>query len=1486
MKAATGACGRCGAKISADATREICPACLLETGLGLFDDKAVVGVVDPGRRLDGKKAARSAKILGDFGDYELLEEIGRGGQGVVYRAHQKSLNRSVALKVIGLGPWTTETHLKRFRREAEAAASLEHPGIVPIYEVGERDGRCYFSMKFVEGGQLDEVVKHTAVSTRQAAELVAKVARTVRYAHEHGILHRDIKPGNILLDQSGEPHLTDFGLARLVEAESTVTATLDVLGTPSYMAPEQAAGGITKISKATDVYGLGAVLYQLLTGQPPFAGGTTYETIKLLLDTEPRAPRLLNPKIDRELSTICLKCLEKDPKRRYSSALALAEDLEHWLRHEPIQAKPSGVFTHTRKWVQRNPSTAVLVTLLVALAVGLGVTVWHRKPPVLTPKSVAVLPFENLSDDPNNAYFADGIQEEILTRLASIADLKLISRTSTQRYHSKPANLAEIAKQLGVANILEGSVQKAGDQVRVSVQLINAQTDSPLWADTYDREVSDILGVESEIAKRIAESLQAKLSGREEQAVAAKPTNNSQAYDAYLRGLAFEAHRGYFDDAIRIATDSYDRAVQLDPNFAVAWARLSRLHARLYFDRADTSATRRDAAKNALDHVQKLQPNSAETLLAVGYYQYWVLRDYGLAKITFGRVSKMLPGSSEVPKALGLIARREGHWDDSVAYFEQALALDPRNVESLMMATVTYGALRQFPAALKLCDRALDIIPYSPDVMALKAEIYQAQGNLQEAARLLSEINEQTPSWVNFSVKITQLTLERNYAEAVRLLQARQSQFHFASEIEKGLNQRLLASTQRLAGDTDGAKANAEQARNTLGQLYKDQQDNPNLPAELALADAVLGKKDLALKEAERAIVLSGSAKDRLVGPFFEENLALIQMIFGENTRAISILTRLLQTPWSGITPALLWLDPTWDPLRSDPAFQKLCEETIDKSIAVLPFENLSKDPNNAYFADGIQEEILTRLAKIADLKVISRTSTQGYQRKPRNLGEIAKQLGVANILEGSVQKAADQVRVNVQLINAQTDSHLWADSYDRKLTDIFGVESEIAKRIAESLQAKLTGREEQGLGVKPTNNPEAYDAYLHGLAFEARSRYPFLTRDLAREATGFYERAVQLDPNFAAAWARLSRAHAFLYFGRRAGTTPAARGDAAKRALENAQKLEPNSPETLLALGYYQYHVLSDYGPAKTTFERVSKMLPNSSEVLLALARIARREGHWDQSVVYDEQALTLDPRNRELLGDTSWNYTMLRQFPAALKVEDRVMEITPNNPSVIASKASIYQAQGNLQEAARLLAAINEQTPSEHPFAVTITQLRLERNYREAVQLFQARPTQFHFDSDDEKAFDQLAFALVQRLAGDTAGAKITAERARNTLEQLCRDQPDDANLAGMLSQANAALGEKDSALKEAERAIMLLPSAKNAVDGPAMEENLAVIQTMFSENSNAISTLTRLLRTPGSGWLRDTPVTPALLRLDPIWDPLRSDPAFQRLCEEKQP
>ncbi|MFL6599174.1 MAG: tetratricopeptide repeat protein [Chthoniobacterales bacterium] len=704
---------------------------------------------------------------------------------------------------------------------------------------------------------------------------------------------------------------------------------------------------------------------------------------------------------------------------------------------------------------------------------------------------------------------------------------------------------------------------------------------------------------------------------------------------------------------------------------------------------------------------------------------------------------------------------------------------------------------------------------------------------------------------------------------------------------------RNLALTQRVAGDIAGAKATAEQALKISEPLYRDRPDSPSLMRELAFEYACMGEKDLALKLAGRAVMLQPRSKDAASGPTYEEDLAIIQALVGENSRAIANLTQLLKTPYFGggyripITPALLRLDPIWDPLRADPAFQKLCDEKIDKSIAVLPFDNLSGDPNNAYFAEGIQEEILTRLAKIADLKVISRASTQRYQSKPRDLGEIAKQLGVANILEGSVQKAADQVRVNVKLISAQTDSHLWAESYDQKLTDILGVESHIAKRVAASLQAKLTGGEEQALAVKPTKNPEAYDAYLRGLAFEIRN-LSAAGQAPSSEAIGFYERAVLLDPNFAVGWARLSRVYAHTYFNRVDAAT-AAHGEAAKRALENAQRLEPYSPETLLALGYYQFRVLRDYASAKATFDRASKALPGSSEVREALALVVRRGGHWDQSIAYFEQALALDPRNVQLLVDAASNYGEVRQFSAALNLYDRALDISPNDPDLVAAKASIYQAQGNLQEAAKFLSEIRWQTESEATLQTIITQLKLERKYSEAIRLLQPR-LEADYAGPIWKICEQLLLASMQRLGGDTADAKITAQQARNTLEQLYRDQPDNGTLAALLSQYYALVGEKDSALKEAERAMTLWP-AKDRVSGPQFEENLAAIKTMFGDNNGAISALTRLLQTPylkGHLFSLTPPmvITRALLKLDPFWDPLRGDPAFQKLCEEKQP
>ncbi len=789
-------CPKCGTEIPADAPEGGCPGCLLETGLGLLARPSVaaenVETNDANTAPHTKKAPHSAKTLTDFGDYELLEEIGRGGQGVVFRARQKSLNRTVALKVIGLGQWATKAHLTRFRREAESAASLEHPYIVPIYEVGEGDGSCYFSMKFIEGGQLDEVVRREPMPIRRAVELIAKVARTVHFAHEHGILHRDIKPGNILLDGKGEPHLTDFGLARLVETESTVTRTMEVLGTPSYMASEQAVGNNAQVTSATDVYGLGAVLYQLLTGHPPFAGGTTYETVRLVLDTEPRQPRLLNPKIDRDLATICLKCLDKDPQRRYSSALALAEDLERWLKHEPIRARRTGLVTRGRKWVRRNPTSALLVASLVALAAAIGAMIWKsefvQRPPTT---GIAVLPFENLGDDKENALFADGMQDELLSNLAKIADLKVISRTSVMQYKSGVRrSLKEIAQQLGVSHVVEGNVRRAGNQVRVSVQLIDARNDTHLWAEHYERDVADVFAIQTEIAQQIANQVQAKLSAAEKAAMAERPTADPVAYALYIQAKAIADEWDWegADKSLNRKAELLEKATQRDPNFALAYCELAKTKGDLYMGMISDPTKDLELAKKAAEAAVRVRPDLGETHLALARYYFnasfsatgapinTANFDRAREELTIAR--RNLPNNSE---ALFIAARIDRHQnlDSALANFQKANDLDPRNTEFAFWLGETYFEMRRYYEWEQLIKKCAASGTFKgPWIQNWVAKIKLAQGDPVAAQSLLEQVPlDFSPIALIWQTRLKAALYLRDYDAVNRVIAATPAKF-------------------------------------------------------------------------------------------------------------------------------------------------------------------------------------------------------------------------------------------------------------------------------------------------------------------------------------------------------------------------------------------------------------------------------------------------------------------------------------------------------------------------------------------------------------------------------------------------------------------------------------------------------------------------------------------------------------------------------------
>jgi TolB-like protein/Tfp pilus assembly protein PilF len=554
-----------------------------------------------------------------------------------------------------------------------------------------------------------------------------------------------------------------------------------------------------------------------------------------------------------------------------------------------------------------------------------------------------------------------------------------------------------------------------------------------------------------------------------------------------------------------------------------------------------------------------------------------------------------------------------------------------------------------------------------------------------------------------------------------------------------------------------------------------------------------------------------------------------------------------------------------------------------DKSIAVLPFENRSEDKANAYFADGVQDEILTRLSKIADLKVISRTSTQHYKSAPENLPEIARQLGVANIVEGSVQKNGDAVRVNVQLIKAANDSHLWADTFDRKLTDIFAVESEVARAIADQLRAKLSGREEEVIAARPTENLEAYDAYLRGLAYTLKTA---ATAANALGAQKYLREAVRLDPKFALGWALLSIVDARGYISLSLQRTVALREEA-QQAAKTALTLQPNLGEALHAKGVYYHFCLKDYDTAVHYFEQARQLLPNSSGIPESLAYVARSRGQWDRSETYFNEAERLDPRNVFLLTQHALTYITLRRFPEAQRKLEQVLDITPDDLDTLVTKAAIAQAEGDLPRASALLAPLRPAADDHQAVETQVYQAILERRPAPIIPRLKeilAKPDPALGYLNGELRF-WLGWA--QEVAGDHAAAQETWRQARSELEPFLKEQPENQFLIGDLALTTMGLGDKAVALTLAERAIAVIPIEKDPFDTPETIEILARVAAQMGEPDRAIAALQKLLSIPYDGALPSgMPLTPALLRLDPMFDPLRNDPRFQKLCEEGKP
>jgi serine/threonine protein kinase/Tfp pilus assembly protein PilF len=921
-------CATCGRPLTQRGPNGECLRCLVS--LTFFADGEQPEPSTARGRLT-PRPLRYAHFEAETGADGFPVELGAGAMAITYRARDTVLNSLVALKVIDRKVAQNPGARSRFLREARAAANIRHPNVARVTYYGEQDGECFYAMELVEGETLEARVRRDGpMSLGLALDVIEQAARALVAAEACGVVHRDLKPSNIMLesDPTGalRVKLIDYGVAKVMDPQmqSGVEQTqAGFIGTPAFASPEQFAGaGQLPVDTRSDIYSLGITLWYLLTGRTPFVG-RTMEEIRARQTSHLPLEQLKGLHLPGRVIALLKSMLAADPNNRPQSARELLLAVHSC----------NDRFNPEARW-RRRKAIIINVTLMLAIvAIACGTWLYQRWRP-FTPeeRSIAVLPFENLSSDKENAYFAEGIQDEILTRLSKIANLKVISRTSTQHYQSAPKNLRAIAKQLGVAHVLEGSVQKSADTVRVNVQLINAASDSHLWSDTFDRKLTDILSVESEVAKTIADQLRAKLTGQEQEVIAAKATDNPQAYDAYLRGLAYTLKTGFTPANSLGAQKCLKQAVQLDPNFALGWSLLSYVDASGYLTQSlQPTEALREEARLAADTALRLQPNLGEAVFAKGFYHYACLRDYDTAVDYLEQAYRLLPNNSRIPQSLAYVERRRGNWDKSEAYFKEAEKLDPRNGNLLSQHARSYICLRRFPQALAKLEQILNITPDDIDTLVLKARIAQAEGDLSRAAALLAPLRLGADYANALETQVYQAILESRPAQVIGQLKEILAKPNQALGYYNGELRFWLGWAQEVAGDHNGASESWSQARSELEPFLKEQPENFVLMGDLALTNMALGDNTAAMNLAERAIAMMSIKKDALTGPRPLDILARVAARTGDTDRAISTLEKLLSIPYEAplaanppLTPALLRLDPMFEPLRKNPRFQKL----------------------------------------------------------------------------------------------------------------------------------------------------------------------------------------------------------------------------------------------------------------------------------------------------------------------------------------------------------------------------------------------------------------------------------------------------------------------------------------------------------------------------------------------------------------------------------
>jgi serine/threonine protein kinase/Flp pilus assembly protein TadD len=864
--------------------------------------------------------------------------LGSGAMAVTYRARDTVLNSTVALKVISRKLAKDPTARARFLREARAAAQIQHPNVARVIHYGEQDGECFYAMQLVRGETLEAKVRREGpLPLALALEVIEQASRALAAAEACHVVHRDIKPSNIMLesDVSGTPivKVIDYGIAKVLAEEEQLGAEqtqAGFIGTPAFASPEQIGAG-QKIDTRSDIYSLGATLWYLLIGRMPFLGGSMQEIRTRQEETLP-VEELKNFHVPAQVVALLKSMLAFDPKDRPQSARELLAVLHRCC----VRFNPEARARRRRTLLVQS----FMVLTIVAIALG---SWWYQHSQSLArrDRSIAVLPFENLSSDKENAYFTDGVQDEILTDLAKIADLKVISRTSVMQYKSGVArNLRKIGEELGVAHVVEGSVQRAGNKVRVNAQLIDARNDRHEWAENYDRPIDDVFAIQSEIAKAIADQLQARLSPAEKNTIEQRPTADVVAFEQYSKAktlMLIAGVGGATDRAYREAIDLLKTAIARDPALHAAFCQLVLANDYLYAQGLDHTPERLSAAEEALKKAEDLRPDSADTHLARAQHLYFGLRDYKGALSELDLARQGLPNDPRLVELTGYILRRQGKTEEGLRALQQAESLDPRNTNLLHQIDASYLALRRYAEGAATLDRALQIKPDDVQLGVIRAELdLQWRADPKPMCRFVERVRSERPESIPDVVDnwFRCALAKRDWAGAEQALAALGDNPFIADGpilLNRDFGEGLLA---RAMHDEARARRAFTTARAAQEQVMQKQKDYAPALCVLGLIDAALGNKQAALEEARRATELLPVSKDAFNGPVVSAYSAMIAAWTGEKDLAIEQLSAVLQP---GVYAPLcshygmLKTFPFWDPLRGDPRFEKILSSFAPK---------------------------------------------------------------------------------------------------------------------------------------------------------------------------------------------------------------------------------------------------------------------------------------------------------------------------------------------------------------------------------------------------------------------------------------------------------------------------------------------------------------------------------------------------------------------------